>query len=123
VLSYGKNANTDNYLVPVILQIENNGSFIPGGFVELYLQVISTSSALTVPNEAVLEDQGNYFVFVQTNPELFEKREVKIGSTDGLRTEITKGISIADRIVTKGAVLVKLAQASGALDAHSGHNH
>jgi hypothetical protein len=60
---------------------------------------------------------------VQTNPELFEKREVKIGSTDGLRTEIKKGISIADRIVTKGAVLVKLAQASGALDAHSGHNH
>ncbi len=123
VLSYGKNANSDNYLVPVILQIENNGSFIPGGFVELYLQTNTSTNSLTVPNEALLEDQGNFFVFVQTNPELFEKREVKIGSTDGFRTEITKGISIADRIVTKGAVLVKLAQSSGALDAHSGHVH
>jgi hypothetical protein len=48
---------------------------------------------------------------------------VKIGSTDGLKTEITKGISATERIVSKGAVLVKLAQSSGALDAHSGHVH
>jgi len=123
VLSFGKSANADNYLIPVILQIENNGTFIPGGFVEVYLQAITSTNALTLPNEALLEDQGSYFVFVQTNPELFEKREVKIGSTDGLWTEITKGISITDRIVTKGAVLVKLAQTSGALDAHSGHVH
>jgi hypothetical protein len=29
----------------------------------------------------------------------------------------------SERIVTKGAILVKLAQSSGALDAHSGHVH
>ena len=66
---------------------------------------------------------GNYFVFVQLTPEFFEKREVKIGKTDGIRTEILSGIQSGERIVAKGAVLVKLSQATGTLDAHSGHVH
>ncbi len=123
ILSYGKSAGNDHYLVPVILQVDNNGSFFPGSFVELFLMTQANGSSLTVPVEALMEDQGNYFVFVQIHPELFEKREVRIGSNDGLKTEIIKGISITDRIVTKGTMMVKLAQSSGALDAHSGHNH
>jgi len=123
ILSFGKNASADNFLIPLNLQIDNKGNFISGGFVELYLKTLTNANALTIPNTSILEEQGNHFVFVQINPELFEKREVKIGSTDGLKTEITKGISATERIVTKGAVLVKLAQSSGALDAHSGHVH
>lgn len=123
VLSYGRNTNTDNYLIPVSLQIDNKGSFIAGGFVELYLKTTTNTQAITVPNDALLEEQGNYFVYVQINPELFEKREVNPGATDGLRTEILKGLSENERIVTKGATLIKLAQATGTLDAHSGHNH
>ncbi|MBK6348204.1 MAG: efflux RND transporter periplasmic adaptor subunit [Bacteroidales bacterium] len=123
LLSYGRNTNTDNYLIPVSLQIDNVGGFISGELVELYLKTITNSNAITIPNDALVEDQGNYFVFVQVNPELFEKREVNIGSTDGIKTEIKSGIVDSERIVTKGAILVKLAQSSGALDAHSGHVH
>ncbi|MDO8734347.1 MAG: efflux RND transporter periplasmic adaptor subunit, partial [Elusimicrobiota bacterium] len=123
ILSYGRNANSDNYLIPVSLQIDNKGSFIPGGYVELYLKTITNTNALTVPNASLIEDQGNIFVFVQINPELFEKREIKIGSSDGLKTEIISGISKNERVVTRGAILIKLAQATGTLDAHSGHNH
>lgn len=123
VLSFGKAANTDNYLIPVALQIDNTGSFINGGFVEVYLKALTNSQALTVPNTSLLEDQGAYFVYVQVTPELFEKREVKTGGTDGLKTEITQGIAPEERIVTKGAILIKLAQATGTLDAHSGHVH
>lgn len=123
VLSYGRNTNADNYLIPISLQIDNKGSFVAGGFVELYLKTTTNTQALTVPNAALLEEQGNYFVYVQINPELFEKREVRPGATDGLRTEILKGLSESERIVTKGATLIKLAQATGTLDAHSGHVH
>lgn len=123
ILSYGRNANSDNYLIPVSLQIDNKGSFIPGGYVELYLKTITNTNALTVPNASLIEDQSNFFVFVQVNPELFEKREIKIGSTDGLKTEVISGISKNERVVTKGAILIKLAQATGNLDAHSGHVH
>ena len=123
VLSFGKSTNNYNYLIPVKLQIDNKGGFTSGSFVEIYLKTLTNSEALTVPNTALLEDQGSYFVYVQTTPELFEKREVKIGVTDGLKTEIIKGIAYNERIVTKGAILIKLAQATGTLDAHSGHVH
>ena len=123
VLSYGKTTNSDNYLLPVSLQIDNKGGFVSGGFVEIYLKSLTNMQALTVPNPSLLEEQGVYYVYVQVNPELFEKREVKIGGTDGLSTEIFKGITAKDRIVSKGAMMIKLAHATGTLDAHSGHVH
>ncbi len=67
--------------------------------------------------------QGAFFVFAQVTPELFEKREVKIGINDGIKTEILNGITKSERIVTMGAILIKLAQATGTLDAHAGHVH
>lgn len=123
IVSFGRNTNTYNFLLPINLQIDNKGAFVSGGFVELYLKALTNSQALTLPNAAILEEQGSYFVFVQVHPELFEKREVKVGATDGLKTEIVKGITPKERVVTEGAILVKLAQATGTLDAHSGHNH
>jgi hypothetical protein len=84
---------------------------------------VTNSEALTLPNSAIIEEQGNYFLFVQVTPELFEKREIKTGATDGIKTEIVKGITADERVVTKGAILIRLAQATGTLDAHSGHVH
>jgi hypothetical protein len=48
---------------------------------------------------------------------------VKTAATDGLKTEIARGINSSERIITDGAIFVRLAQATGTLDAHSGHNH
>ncbi len=123
VLPHGESTTSNSYMIPVHLQIENKAGFVPGTLTEVFLKTVTSSNALTVPNNSLLEEQGIYYVFVQANPELFEKREVRIGGTDGLRTEITKGITEHDRIVTRGAMQVKLAQATGALDPHSGHVH
>jgi len=123
ILSFGKAANNDNFLLPVNLQVQNNGSLISGTFVEVWLKAFSNSMAVTVPTEALLEEQGNFFVWVQVHPELFEKRLVSIGGNDGLKTVIKNGIGHTERIVTRGAMLIKLAQATGELDAHSGHVH
>ncbi len=123
VLSYGRSANDGNYQIPVSLEIDNVGHFVPGSFAEVYLKIQTNEYSLTVPNSALLEEQGVFFVFVQITPELFEKREVLPGSTDGIRTEILNGITVNERIVSKGAVLIKLSQATGTLDAHSGHVH
>lgn len=123
IVSVGKATAEDNFLIPINIQVNNAGYLMPGSFVELYLKTVSNSHALTLPNTAILEEQGIFFVYVQVTPELFEKREITIGATDGLRTEIIQGISVKERIVTKSAILIKLAQATGTLDAHSGHVH
>jgi len=123
ILSYGKSADVANPLIPVVFQVNNKAGLLAGSFVELFIKTQSNMQVLTVPNEAIVEEMGNYFVFVQLTPELFEKRAVKTGITDGFRIEITEGVSAGERVVSKGAILVKLAQSSGMLDPHAGHVH
>lgn len=123
IVSFGKSADINNPLIPVIFQVKNSVGLLPGGFIEVYIKTITSNTAVTIPNEAIIEEMGNYFVYCQITPEFFEKRLIKKGTTDGYRTEVLEGVNIGERVVSKGAILVKLAQASGALDAHSGHVH
>jgi RND family efflux transporter MFP subunit len=123
ILSFGKSINTDNYLIPINIRIDAKPEFITGGFVDIYLKTRSENPAMTIPVSALIEEQSVYFVFVQLSPETFEKREVTIGVSDGIRTEILSGLDKNEKIVTQGAVSVKLAQAAGALDPHAGHAH
>lgn len=123
IISYGKNANSSNYLIPISIQIDNTGIIFPGSFVEVYLKSITNTEALTIPNSSLLEDHGVFYVFAQITPELFERREVIPGTTDGIRTEILDGISVNERIVSKGGIQINLAKTTGTLDAHSGHVH
>jgi membrane fusion protein, heavy metal efflux system len=124
LISFGKSADlSDSYLIPVIFQIENKDEFIAGSFADIFIKTQSDKNLLIVPNSSLVEEMGNYFVFVQITPELFEKRQVKTGMTDGLFIEILQGIDISERIVSKGAVIVKLAAVSNTLDPHAGHVH
>lgn len=124
LLSYGKIIDEDEgYLIPVNFQIDSKKDLLPGSFVDMYLKIRSNMETLIVPNSALVEEYGNYFVLVQLDPETFEKREVKTGFSDGIYTEIISGVSEAERIVSKGAVIVKLAAVSNSLDPHAGHVH
>lgn len=123
ILSFGKSVNTGNYMIPVTIRIDNKVEFVSGGFVEVYLKTRSENPAMTIPVSALTEEQGNYFVYIQLDPETFEKREVAIGVSDGIRIEILSGLNKEEKVVTKGAVSVKLAQAAGALDPYAGHVH
>jgi RND family efflux transporter MFP subunit len=123
VVSFGKSTDIANPLIPVVFRVDNKGGLLSGSFVEVYIKTQTNAQAITVPNEAVVEEMGSYFVYVQLTPEFFEKRAIKKGVTDGLRTEIKSGLTAGERVVGKGAILVKLAQASGSLDAHAGHAH
>ena len=123
LVSYGKSASLEDPLVPVTFRFRNSVNLLSGSFVTLYIRTASEDMALTIPNTGIVEEMGSHFVFVQITPEQFEKRMVTIGATDGLRTIITSGIKSGERVVSKGAVMVKLAQGSGNLDPHAGHMH
>ena len=123
LLSYGRQTSVASPLIPVIFEMDNVSDFVTGSFVNMFITTCSADKRLCVRSTAILEEMGNYFVFVQVNPELFEKRQVKIGATDGVNTEIKDGIKEGERIVTRGAVLIKLQQSTGSVDPHSGHQH
>lgn len=123
VVSYGKSSDINTPLIPVLFQVNNTIGLLPGSFVEMYIKLNTGTQVLSIPNAAIAEEMGANFVFVQITPELFEKRAVVLGATDGFRTAIIEGIAAKERVVSKGAVYVKLAESAGAMDPHAGHMH
>jgi len=123
ILSYGKSISQENWLLPVAMEIHNVGCFTSGEFVKVWLTTTPTDISLVIPKTALIEEQGNYYVFEQLTPERFEKKYVTIGSTDGKYVQVLSGITQNQRIVTRGSIFVKLAKTSGNLDPHAGHIH
>ena len=122
MLSYGKALAENASLLPAYFSLTNNGSLIPGQAVEVYLKSKPIENAFVLPISALIEEQGNFFVYVQIAGESFDKREVKLGAQDGTSVQIVSGLNAGERVVTKGAYLVKLATQSGSVPAH-GHEH
>ena len=71
---------------------------------------------------AITEEEGFYFVYAKIHHEAYIKKEVKLGLNNGEIVEILSGIVEGDEIVTKGAILVKLASQAGSVPGHS-HEH
>ena len=79
----------------------------PEMFARLQLDVGDTRQFLTVPREAVLEVDGKQFVYVVEGDRSYRKREVKIAAISPDQTRVVEGLKQGERIVTKGAVLIK----------------
>ena len=122
-MSISQSTSEQSPLISVNMQIEGYEGCVSGSFADVRICTESREEKMAVPNEALVEESGNFFVYKQLNPELYQKVQVSIGATDGLRTVINSGLQEGDIIVSKGAVILKLAQAAGTLDAHSGHVH
>jgi RND family efflux transporter MFP subunit len=122
VVAVGKSANACNML-PLTVSAGDIKGLVPGSIVTLYIISESGEPVVTVPRTALVEEMGNLFVFVQNNPVSFEKREVVAGAGDGINVQILKGLHAGERVVTKGAVSLKLSQGADAVDPHAGHVH
>lgn len=109
--------------IPIHFSFDNDGSAIPGAFVEVYLIGSTKPNAIVLPIDAVTEQQGKYYVYVKLDDECYEKRLVTIGNSNGDEIEILAGLSRKDEVVTKGAIIVKLAESSGAVPEGHSHNH
>lgn len=121
LLSYGRAVSASG-LIPVIFSLDNRPEFLPGVPVEAYLLTNSGTSVLQVPETAIMEDQGNYFVYVQKDGEHFERRGIQLGQSNGKMVQITGGLQDGDILVTRGAYHLKLAAGQGSAPAH-GHEH
>ena len=122
VVAVGSAANGCNML-PLTISAGVIDGVVPGSIVTLYITSVGDTKAVVVPRTALVEEMGNFFVFVQNNPISFEKRAVEVGATDGIMVQVLDGVAAGERVVTKGAVSLKLSQGAVALDPHAGHVH
>ena len=89
---------------------------------EVFLKTTPLRSCITVPVEAVMEDQGVRYVFVRHESDSFLRREVEVGTSDGRKVLVRKGLEAGDEVVVSGAVHVKLASVTAVPSGHT-HNH
>ncbi len=116
----GFSRTAEEGFLPVTFEFDRCSGAIPGACVDVWLKTGETADALTVPVDAVVESQGIYSVFIQHEDDAFLKRDVTLGGSDGLKVRILSGINPGDKVVTRGAMQIKLASVAAV---PSGHNH
>jgi membrane fusion protein, heavy metal efflux system len=121
--SIGKVLDPRSRTLPITFAFDNRTFGLPvGQAVFLHLLTDTTAPQPVVPAAAVVDDAGRPIVFVQREGETFERRAVTLGARTGDLVQITEGVKPGDRVVTKGAYLVRLASLSTSVPAR-GHVH
>ena len=107
----------------VIYELDNSdrrlavGQALPG---RLFLS--QASSAVAIPEGAVIDDGGRPVVFVQLDGEAFARRPVRLGPRASGYVQVLEGVRPGERVVSRGAYLIRLAALSPTIPAH-GHVH
>ena len=78
---------------------------------------------ISVAEDALSEQQGKYFLYLEEMPGHYRKIPVTPGNTDGHRRQIISGLATGQKVVTKGMTYVKLAETSGVVPEGHSHNH
>jgi cobalt-zinc-cadmium efflux system membrane fusion protein len=123
LVNVGKVLDPQSRTLPITFAFDNTTLGLPvGQAVFLHLLMDTTAARPVVPSAAIVDDAGRPIVFVQREGETFERRAVTLGPRSGDLVQITEGVKPGDRVVTKGAYLVRLASLSTSVPAH-GHVH
>ncbi|WP_290137460.1 efflux RND transporter periplasmic adaptor subunit [Muribaculum intestinale] len=120
----GTAATNGNYM-PIYFSIPNDGSLSQGVYTDIWviLEDDNDVTGSTIPVEAVVESEGEYFAYVKVDDHGYEKRRLSLGVTDGKIVEVKAGLVPSDSVVTNGAMILKMAENSGKIPEGHSHNH
>ena len=122
-LSVGRIVDPASRTVSVIFQVMNRDHQLAvGQAVFLRLFTSETNVAPAVPESAIVDDGGRPVVFVQLEGEAFARRPVTLGNRESGYVQVVEGVRLGERVVTRGAYLIRLAAMSSQIPAH-GHVH
>lgn len=65
LVSYSRTLPEGSAYLPATFEFDNVGDIIAGSFVEVYLLLQPRKNVITVPNSALTEEQGLYYVYVR----------------------------------------------------------
>ena len=115
--------DTATRTVALVYEANNReGRLRVGQQLTLHVESGHAEDAVAIPDTAIVEEGGQPVCFVQVSGETFEKRELTLGFRDGNFLQVLRGLNEGERVVTKGAMAIRLAAASSVIPAH-GHAH
>ncbi|MBV6496582.1 MAG: Multidrug resistance protein MdtA [Pyrinomonadaceae bacterium] len=113
LVSIGQAVNEQTRTVPVIYEVKNPLNRLKDGmFVEITIDTSGERQVLAVPKSAVVNEQGQTFVFVFDGGETFRKRAVALGSEGADYFEVNSGLEEGERVVTEGIYQLRSTQPS-----------
>jgi membrane fusion protein, copper/silver efflux system len=98
---------TGSQLITIRGSIPNPGNkWQPGLQAIIHLPVYGNTSGITVPNDAVIQEEKGAHVWVESEKGKFEPRLVSVGQQNDDRIEIKEGLDEGDEVVVSGAYLL-----------------
>jgi RND family efflux transporter MFP subunit len=123
LVSVGRVVDPASRTFPVIYEVDNRDRRIAiNQAVHVRLFTETTSTAPVVAESAVVDDGGRPVIFIHLSGEAFVRRPVKLGIREGGFVQVLEGAWPGERVVTKGAHLIRLSAMSSQVPAH-GHVH
>jgi len=102
VVFIGQELDPDTRTLPVWIAVANpDGKLRIGMFANASVILSQNTDLLTVPKEAIMEEGGEKFVFVQTG-NTFNRVDVQVGVADDRFIEIKDGLVPGDAVVVLG---------------------
>lgn len=123
LVSIGRVVDPASRTFPVIYALDNRDRRVSINQA-LHVRLLMAGGAVSpaVPESAIVDDAGRPIVFVQMTGEAFVRRPVQLGLREGGWVQVTEGVFPGERVVTRGAHLIRLAAMSNQVPAH-GHVH
>ncbi|MEW5884154.1 MAG: efflux RND transporter periplasmic adaptor subunit, partial [Armatimonadota bacterium] len=101
------------------LVLNSEGLLRPDMFAQVIIGVGSTSLALAVPEAALVREGEESFVYIEEAKNIYYRKAVKIGRSQGGMLEVLSGLGEGDRVVTKGAFVLNSEAQKGELKGHA----
>lgn len=109
VLDVGAVIDEKTRAATVVFQVPNAGRALRIGMqANVRLDAGESVTAMMIPKEAVLDNEGKKIVYVLLSGEEFQRREVTVGDEYGPHVAILSGLNPGERVVTQGAYQVRL---------------
>jgi RND family efflux transporter MFP subunit len=121
-ISRGRVLDPTSRTLPVVFRLAQPAPAVAvGQRLAVRLHTGGRQDATVIPASAIVDDAGRPVVFVQIAGERFARRAVSTGAREGGDVAVA-GVSPGERVVVRGAPLIRLASMSSQVPAH-GHVH
>jgi len=96
----------DKQAFGVVLEFKNNERILKVGIIaDITIITYSNPEALVIERKDILKVGDRYFVYVAEDGQAHQK-DISIGRQHGLAVEILKGLTMGDRLITEGQLLL-----------------
>lgn len=91
----------------VKIAIEESADFRLGKFVKVFIETERKENVLTIPQESLVKEYYDNFVFVADENNIVQKKKIEIGFIGDDKIEIISGVSEGEKIVVEGQFYLK----------------